>query len=492
VAYTRRSGPFNRDTAATEEVIVAEIDGAKARTIYRGGDSYAWSADGKRMLIGVLPPDQPTNVANLLWVDIATGAAQRLPTIHANLDVAKVSPDGKYVAFNASKDGDAEENVYVMASDGSGETVVSPSAAYQEPIAWTPDGKHLVYAQYGASVGLWAVSVANGKVQGAASNMHMDFEKGTGFLGATRAGAIYYRAISSTSDVFTATMDSSTGKVTSAPTPVPVERAGANAIPRWSPDSRKLAYLWVQSVVTPSQARPSNQLSVYSFDTGKEERPAMPKVAAAAYCWSRDGASILFNSAESPKAEAVRFNLGTSQTTPLFPGAPVLSLRSCVNDFVAGLDTAGIRVRNLRTGSEKEIYPRGPNRNSLPALSHDGRSIAFIESGGGTTVLHLAASEGGSVRDIVTANAPEELQTRWGMAWSPDDRFVYFARRPDGKLPYELLRVPAAGGTAESMGLKVEDLRDLDIAPDGTRIAFSIGAVNRPEIWAIKGFLPGK
>jgi hypothetical protein len=42
------------------------------------------------------------------------------------------------------------------------------------------------------------------------------------------------------------------------------------------------------------------------------------------------------------------------------------------------------------------------------------------------------------------------------------------------------------------MGLKLDDIRDLDIAPDGTRIAFSIGAVNRPEIWAIKGFLPGK
>jgi hypothetical protein len=42
------------------------------------------------------------------------------------------------------------------------------------------------------------------------------------------------------------------------------------------------------------------------------------------------------------------------------------------------------------------------------------------------------------------------------------------------------------------MGLKVEDLRDLDIAPDGTRIAFSIGAVNRPEIWAIQKFLPVK
>ena len=107
-------------------------------------------------------------------------------------------------------------------------------------------------------------------------------------------------------------------------------------------------------------------------------------------------------------------------------------------------------------------------------------------------MLRIVSSDGGPVRDLASANAPTEFQTLWGTVWSPDDRFVYFARRPDGKSPYELLRVPAAGGTPESVGLKVEDLRDLDIAPDGTRIAFSIGAVNRPEIWAIRGFLPSK
>lgn len=63
-------------------------------------------------------------------------------------------------------------------------------------------------------------------------------------------------------------------------------------------------------------------------------------------------------------------------------------------------------------------------------------------------------------------------------------------RRPDNRSPFELFRVPVAGGSAESAGLKSEDLRDLDIAPDGTRIAFSIGAVNQPEIWSVQNFLP--
>jgi hypothetical protein len=76
------------------------------------------------------------------------------------------------------------------------------------------------------------------------------------------------------------------------------------------------------------------------------------------------------------------------------------------------------------------------------------------------------------------------------VSWSPDDRFVYFLKRDDSKAPYEMFRVPAAGGQVESMGLKRADLRDIDIAPDGTRVAFSIGSFDKPQLWAIENFLP--
>ena len=52
------------------------------------------------------------------------------------------------------------------------------------------------------------------------------------------------------------------------------------------------------------------------------------------------------------------------------------------------------------------------------------------------------------------------------------------------------VRVPASGGAEEVMGLQAADIRDLDISPDGRRIAFSLGAVGRQEIWAMDNFLP--
>lgn len=483
VAYTRVTagqGP---------EAMILKVDGTQSRKVFTGGDPYDWSPDGKRLLIAQYEHAGEAHYsAHLTWVDIGTGAVQKLPTSHFHLDGANVSPDGKYIAFTASKDGDAQDNVYIMGSDGSNEMLVSPSAAYQEPVGWTPDGKYLLYAQYGTTATMYAIAVSNGNVQGRPINTHVEAPRGA-FMNVSRSGAIYYRSVTGESDIFTATMDASTGKVTSAPIPVPVDRGGGNVLPRWSPDSRRLLYYWAYTLPSGGAVR---DLTVYSFETGKEERIAREaQSATGGVCWSRDGASILFNNGEDARrAQPVRYTISTNEIAPLFPAAAPFLVRSCSVELVAGFDATGIRVRSLLDGSEKQVYKFGGSPGVvLPVLSHDGRTIAFTE---GTSALRIISSDGGPVKDLATAKAPAELQTLWGAAWSPDDRFLYFARRQDDKSPYELFRVPAAGGTPESAGLKVEDIRDLDIAPDGTRIAFSIGAVNRPEIWALRGFLPSK
>ena len=46
----------------------------------------------------------------------------------------------------------------------------------------------------------------------------------------------------------------------------------------------------------------------------------------------------------------------------------------------------------------------------------------------------------------------------------------------------------SSGGLEEKAGLTAADLRDIDIAPDGQHIVFSIGAVNEPAVWALENF----
>ena len=477
------------------QTVIVNVDGSGTRTVYRGGDAYGWSFDGKRVLVAEFPGDQ----GRLLWVAVADGAVQALPISHFSLDWAEVSPDGRYVAFNASKDKDSEENVYVVASDGSGETIVSANAAYQEPVGWTSDGKYLLYAQYAGQVSLWAVPISGGK-----PGIPLLAHRGSGsdslaYRGITRSGALYYRVVTNTWDIFTASMDPGTGKLTSAPVQLPLSRSGNNQGSHWSPDGRRIVHQWMLGTSPIDTA----EIWVYSLDTGKEQRVASNTVAIRrGVYWGADGESLVFNTpralaTNTNQSEPTRFNLRTGEATKLFPGAASFSMDSfsASAGLVADWDPTGmsIKVRNLRTGAETEVHKYSRRQVTVfsPYLSHDGRWLAFRETlEDGTAGLFVVSTEGGTARELVRVKSSDQFGFVRGVAWSPDDRFVYFQRRPDPDAPFDLLRVPASGGTEENTGLRRSSGIDLDIAPDGKRIAFTSQTGQQSEIWAMENFLP--
>ena len=68
------------------------------------------------------------------------------------------SPDGSRIAFASNRDGNVE--VYVMNADGSGQRRVTRSPAYDEPLAWSPDGRQLAVRREGTKP-RWAFLVVN-------------------------------------------------------------------------------------------------------------------------------------------------------------------------------------------------------------------------------------------------------------------------------------------------------------------------------------------
>ncbi len=490
IAYTARAD--QRAYLPSEEVSVVNADGSGARTVYRGGLPQAWSPDGSRLLIS-----SGESLNNLVWLDLAGGRTHKLPP-HWNVLKPVVSPDGRYIAFSAGKDRDSIENVFVMASDGSSETVVSANPAFQEPIGWMPDGKTLVYQQYSEPMTLWAVPVVNGpaangiKVQGAPFNLRTEFGKDAYVLGISRTGALYYSVPANTHDIYTALMNPASGRVTSQPIALPVLRAGSNVWPEWAPDSSRLLFQ------TAGSQREDPEAHIFSFDSGKEEPLSVDvKIhgGVATYCWSRDGASLLFTGPDNPW-QLSRFDLSSGRVATLSTAKPGgFQLASCSGDLAVVRGRTGLELRNLINGSSTTVYDAGPDGMAMDALiSHDGRSVAFttgappFDRSHGPKAIRIVSTNGGAPRDIVTAVAPQELQYS-SLAWSPDDRFLYFTRRADAHSPFELYRIPAAGGQPESMGLKLDGLGRIDIAPDGTRIAFAVGS-SGSELWAVEGFLP--
>jgi hypothetical protein len=98
-------------------------------------------------------------------------------------------------------------------------------------------------------------------------------------------------------------------------------------------------------------------------------------------------------------------------------------------------------------------------------------------------------------RELARTSAGEEFMLGGGIegtAWSTDGRFVYYAKQLAPGRDFEVFRVPGSGGAEQRLGLAGADVRELSISPDGSRIAFAMGPLSRPEIWAVQNVSSAK
>jgi len=152
--------------------------------------------------------------------------------------------------------------------------------------------------------------------------------------------------------------------------------------------------------------------------------------------------------------------------SPILVGAAALVVGTLAG--VAGMWTLGSGV----PGSPESAAPVRVHRlttarglEEFPALSPDGRSVAFVALAGGNFHLFVRLIAGGSTLQI-TRDAVDHLYPRW----SPDSSSVfYYAPGADGNSPGAIWEVPALGGAARRIA---SSLGGADISRDGSRIVF--------------------
>src|SRR5207249_5007798 len=87
---------------------VIGADGTGARVVHRCGpeirnmEPFAWSSDGKNILVTINRKDRSMQIA---WVAVADGSVRVLKTIANNVDPGmRLSPDGRYIAYEIRKE----------------------------------------------------------------------------------------------------------------------------------------------------------------------------------------------------------------------------------------------------------------------------------------------------------------------------------------------------------------------------------------------------
>lgn len=120
--------------------------------------------------------------------------------------------------------------------------------------------------------------------------------------------------------------------------------------------------------------------------------------------------------------------------------------------------------------------------DSNPAISPDGKYVAFYSDRSGNTDEYLLNLETGEVRQLTMSPLGE-----YGPGWSPDSYFIYFYRGRDGR--FEVFKISVEeGAEAEQVTSLGGYVGNPDISPDGREmlVAWNEGvAGNDYEIFVI-------
>jgi bla regulator protein BlaR1 len=486
---------------------------SRDRIVRPGPRPVQWFPDGKRLL-GLQWPDpiHAFKEIEIVSVSIADGSIHVIKKLTGSFfnAVIRLSPDGKYVAYDVpSKEDPAKRDIFAVEIDSQRETLLVGHPADDRLLDWTPDRRHLLFlSDRAGSWGAWLLPVAQGQARGTARVVAANIGN-VEPLGFTGKGSYYYRLAYGSSSVYVAAINVTTGQVLSEP--ASLEAASHNAVGDWSPDGKYLAYCARPAA---TGMREPGVIRIRALATG-EERELLHKIPVPFRFirWSPDGRCLLISWLMPFQADKAvwstrvgRIDVQTGDTTVLLEtedkrvGLAELS----PDGKILYYDGGPIVRRQLDTGQEKEIFTytqpfKGPGADW--ALSPDGQFIAVAcnegreknPTVGGVKRVVLIPSEGGRATELVRWEEPAgRLVT---ITWSADSKTVLFtlqkeaAGGEDSQRIDEFWQVTRDGGQPKKITETAGMGFTVRVHPDGQRIAFSRTDGGR-ELWVMENFLP--
>jgi Tol biopolymer transport system component len=485
-----------------DDLRLIHMDGSGETLLFRDADVRSvrvkdWTEDGSQVLVTVVRFDSTADVA---YVPVDGGAPRPLRSLGFEEQLPQamaVSPNGQFIAYDASTGPDgSDHDIYLMTGDGSASHPIVQHPADDRLLAWSPDGKGILFASdRRGSVDIWLVSVSDGVLSGDPHLLKRDVGKFTP-IGLARDGSYYFGVTHYDSHLYIANLDHDTGQLDGPPRIVApaLHRSGVE----WSPDGRYLAYARPGGGVL----QDSWVLVVRSPDTSEEREftVAANILHGLRPSWSPDGKFLLFQGWDRgayPREGVYAVRVETGEVTTLFTSESVWDR---LIDWVvwsadgqalfftdqAG-DSNGIVMRDVMSGHETDLLRDAwPPWVSRLAPSPDGRFLALgiYDTNNRKDALAVMSLPDSERRVLVEVPFPALI---WPSAWTPDSRYLIYLT--DGVL----WRVSPEGGEPEEVGRPgAETYRRfmLSVHPNGHSIAFIAETGSRPEVWRIENLLP--
>ena len=479
------------------EIRVVPMEGSgipESRRVFANPDVESvnvsdWSPDGKWLAVHLRRKDLSSQVA---LVSVADGELRVLKTVDwRGPSKLFFSPDGKYIAYDLpTSEASEHRSIFVMARDGSRETVVVAHPSQNIVMGWTPGGKSLLFSSdRTGAMSLWALPVADGKSSG--SPQQVKPEGSDWSLGITDAGALLVFKSVGSQDIRVATLDVGAGRIVEgAPGPVP-NYIASRGRPDWSRDGRYLSYASCGNL-----GGGGCKLLIRSMETGQvRELPHRLSYFVTAR-WSPDGSTFVTQGTDRKGRKGIYTMDSRSGDTTLvvegnFAEPQWLPDGKSITYLTAG--SSQIVQRELATGKERLLY-QSQDKMGSARLSPDGGYHLVTTRGlsGKTSVALLVPVEGGEPRELFRVNQPEAYQGFGGAAWMPDGSAALVIKVLADRRSRELWLVPVAGSQPRRLNIDVSDWArgtGFTLHPSGQQIAFVAGE-RESEVWALENFLP--
>lgn len=477
------------------------VDGSTPQKLYRNRDifyvqPFDWSPDGKNILTGL---GEQSVASQIAAVSVPNGSVQILK--EGLIPSCFYSPDGRFIIYdfmNRAQEESRGRDIILLPAQGGEEVPLVNHPAHDVSLCWDVQGERLLFmSDRTGNMDVWAQEMKDGKLQGESYLVKKNMGKVLP-LGLTNDGALFYEIDTTVEDVYTATLD--LGKDSLLAPPEKVERLfiGANHSPAYSPDRRYLAYI-SRRAYAPGLYEPL-AICMLSLETGKKSE-FFPDLEHIRFIrWSADGErffSFGFNqkvkgiysiAVHTGEADLI-WKCTTEEFIPeleVFPDGKRIVYKMFVKRKEGEGNIMSIRVRDLQSGNEEEIYHKEDAwETHHVALSSDGKWIAFDDRLP-QRVIKVIPATGGEPKDLCRIN--DGALTSF--SWRPDSQDLFFTLII-GKNPGQLWRISLEERKQHPIELSMRNLRGLCFHPDGKRLAFSAGYFGA-ELWVMENLLRQK